>query len=154
MLMAIIVDAQVNYLVLENAELNETHILEDNQNVRVVTEDGKRYNGRMLIIDEKTIKIKGDLIPLEHIWKIKKHSRLVSVLFGIVIVYVSLVTIGAGILIATYGGEVALGTGVGLIGGFGMYGGINGVNLSKAYKSDRGWTFSVGTAAAVPVLGG
>lgn len=153
MFLAGIANAQVNYLILENIELNETHLLEDNQNVRVVTENGKRHTGKMFIVDEKTIKIKGHLIPLEQIWKIKKHSRLVSVLLGIVVVYFSLGAVGAGILIATFGGEVALGTGLAVVGGLGVYGGINGINLSKAYKSDLGWTFSVGNAASVPVLG-
>lgn len=141
--------AQVQQLVIENAQFNETHILTDDQMVRVVTTSGKRHKGRMQIVDENTISIQGILIPLNEIDKIKKHSRLVAVLIGAVVVYFSAAAIGIGAIIAILGGELAGGAAISAAGVLGMYGGINGVNLYRSYKRYQGWTYRV---AEVPVI--
>ena len=152
LLVAYSATAQIQQLVLENEERNEVNILEDNQMLRVVTTSGVRHKGKMAIVDENTISIKGTLIPLNEIDKIKKHSRLVAVLLGIAVVYLSTGLVVGGLLVATFGGEVALGVVLGAAGLAGMYGGINGVNLSRAYKRYQGWNYSIETIPLASIL--
>lgn len=151
MLMACIATAQLQYLVLENEEINEIHILEDDQMVRVVTKTGERHKGKMQIVDENTISIKGYHIALDDIDKIKKHSRLVAVILGVVVVYVSATALLAGVFIIAWSGEIAAGAAIGAIGAAGIYGAFNGINLNRSYKNYRGWTYRVETAQATAI---
>lgn len=150
LLIGITSTAQIQHLVLENDERDEIHILEDNQMVRVVTINGERHKGKMQIVDANTISIKNALIPLTDIDKIKKHSKLVAVLLGTVVIYFSSVAIGAGVLIAIFG-EVAGGAALTAVGILGVVGAANGINLNRAYKRYQGWTYRVETTQTVAI---
>lgn len=143
--------SQVQYLMLENKELNEVQILEDNQMVRVVTSTGKRHKGKMQIVDQNTISIKGELILLTEIDKIKKHDRLVAIILGAVVIYFSVSAVAIGLVIASWSGELAAGIAVGALGIAGTYGAINGINLSRSYKSYKGWTYRVEAVEPVSI---
>ena len=66
----------------------------ENKRLKITTNDGKSITGRYKIVDEKTLSIKGRIIPMEKIIKIK------SIPVGLEVLKYSLSTFGGGFLVA------------------------------------------------------
>jgi len=85
----------------------KTVIIEEGQRVKVRTDDGERYYGRITLLDDQTILLRKDTLQLNNIVTIQKRPATKGV--------VTALMIGAGTLGVAFTPVVALSSGTGAI---------------------------------------
>lgn len=69
-----LVFSQEKGIILKDKKTEETEFLKENKRIKVFTIDGRNYTGRFKIIDDNTIEIDGEKIPLDSVMMIKRRS--------------------------------------------------------------------------------
>jgi hypothetical protein len=134
--------AQQQYFKVSNPQTGEVYAIDASKKVRVVTKDGKRYKDRLIILDENTIALKGDRIPISQIDKIKRMGTPLVVIIGVFAVYYGVAMAAGGIVLAVL--ELPAAGAVLGVAGLGLtYAGITGINPARGFKAYRGWEFSI-----------
>jgi small nuclear ribonucleoprotein (snRNP)-like protein len=88
---------------------NETEFYRQNKRVRIETNDGKKYIGRIQIIDENTISIDDEKITIESIIKIRSMSLFsallstVYIITGSIVVFTGVSAGGFAIIVVPFG---------------------------------------------------
>ena len=124
--------AQQKGILLSSKIDDETEFYKENKRVKIETNDGKKYTGRIKIIDKKNISIDDEIIAIDTIIKIRSQS-LFSALFsathiilGSVVILASASAGGFAILLIPFGIiDVGIGLSISAIG-----------NNHKKYKWD------------------
>lgn len=134
--------AQENTLQLEYQERDVTRTIKENKRIRIKTIGGDKYKGRFTIIDSQTIAIQGISIPLGDIEKIKRDPLLLTVLATTGFVYLGVIVVGVGAIVAIFV------DGTSSIPFFAAGGGLGALGLLKpsylpAKKMANGWKVSV-----------
>lgn len=134
--------AQEKVLQLEHNERGITRTIKENKRVRVKTNDGQKYKGRLVIVDANTISLDGTPISLTDIEKIKRDPLLLGTVATIGFIYLGAITIGIGaIVLAFVDGASAVPI---FIGGGGLVAlGILNPSYLPAKKMEKGWSLSV-----------
>lgn len=81
--------SQHNYIEMTN-EKGKVVIIKNDKRVKIVTQDGKRFFGRIHIINQEQVVLRKDTLSLSSIVKIQKRSGAKSALTTILIVVSSL----------------------------------------------------------------
>ena len=124
--------AQQNGILLTSKTDDDTEFFRENKRVKIETNEGKKYTGRIQIVDENTIMIDDDLIAMNTIIKIRSQSLLSAVLSAGFILIGGAFVVGG----ALAGGYAVLLIPVGLVGcGIGTLISAIGDNHKK-YKWD------------------
>ena len=105
--------AQKNGILLTSKTDDDTEFFRENKRVKIETNEGKKYTGRIQIVDENTIMIDDDLIAINTIIKIRSQSLLSAVLSAGFILIGGAFVVGG----ALAGGYAVLLIPVGLVGG-------------------------------------
>ena len=105
--------AQKNGILLTSKTDDDTEFFRENKRVKIETNEGKKYTGRIQIVDENTIMIDDDLIAMNTIIKIRSQSLLSAVLSAGFILIGGAFVVGG----ALAGGYAVLLIPVGLVGG-------------------------------------
>ncbi|WP_010181814.1 hypothetical protein [Aquimarina agarilytica] len=106
-------------------------IFEEGDRVRVKSSSGKKFVGRILFIDNTSISLKGKVIEIKDIEKIKKNPLLVTVPSSII----SFSAIGAGFLFGANSLDSDILPYVGLLSAGSMFAFYAPLNPLKGYKS-------------------
>ncbi len=135
------VHAQTQVLSITNTSKNKEVILNQNKRVIVKTIDGKRIKGRLKIIDNETISLKGTTISLNEIVLIRKNPLLVSLLLDGVVFYFGGATFAVGAIIAAfiqagYAGYLVASASLITLG-------IISPKVTKGYKSNKGYKYKI-----------
>lgn len=134
--------AQNNAIKITDLITNDVILLEDGQRVRVTTLEGKKHSGVLRILEDNSIVVHHTQLTLDQIKKMKAHPLLLTIVTSALFVYTGLITTGASLLIASYGGEL-IGL-VGLIPGAGLlYGGFTGTNILQGYSIYDDYSFEL-----------
>lgn len=94
---------QAAALIITNPETGKEIVYKTGQRVKIVTTDGHKIAGRISFDANNTILIKHYQLSIGDIVAIKRHSLLISILGGGLLVYAGAVTFGVGTLIAAFG---------------------------------------------------
>lgn len=130
--------SQEEYIEMTN-EGGKTIIIKQDKRIKIVTEDGQRYFGRVSIIDAEHVVMRKDTITLSSIAKIQKRSSLKSALSAVIIVASSL-AIPAGAAYIFVDSSLA-----GAISGSGLVGLPIGIVLPVVGKNynKKHWKFTI-----------
>lgn len=93
-------------IVLMKKDSSSTEFLQENKRIKVKLANSKTYYGRFKIENDSTFSIKGNIISLDSIVKIKRRSMTATILSPIIIVYGTAFTVAGVVLVAstlTYG---------------------------------------------------
>lgn len=74
--------AQQKGILLSSKTDDDTEFFRENKRVKIETNEGKKYTGRIQVVDENTITIDDELIAINTIIKIRSQSLLSAVLSG------------------------------------------------------------------------
>jgi len=133
--------AQVNGIRLFNEDKNKEIVIKENKRIRVKTSDGQRISGRFTLVDAEHVQIKGSILKLSEIEKIKKNPIIVSVLVDGLLMYAGSAMVFLPFFLArvmaTCPDYSYLVPGVVLI-----YAGRKSPNFLKGYKKSRGWEYN------------
>ena len=147
--LAIPLVAQEKALEMSKPGTDKVRIFKENKRVKVKTTEGGKYIGRFQIVDDKTIEIDGNLIPLNMVSNIKSRS-IVAGIAGTLLILVGIITIGYGnilILIShlTFGLTISpsVGAFVGLTGIAITASGIFFNEFAKNYRHKKEWTYRI-----------
>lgn len=134
------ISAQAQDQVLEMSQngSDKTRTFKENKRVKVKTNEGEKYIGRFTIVDNNTIEIKGNNIPLDSILNIKSRSVVAGIAGTILIIYGSL-WMAAGGMLHIYPGEPQVGNGL-LIAGAVL--GSAGIFFNEFARNQRNDTWS------------
>jgi hypothetical protein len=105
--------AQQRAIILEKNTSKKVVLIKENKRVKVETNNGKVYRGKLHIIDERTIAIDSILIPTNSIVAIKKQSLSFQILAPIIVV-TGVVSVLGGVGVAVLGGTKSI-IGVGML---------------------------------------
>ena len=140
--------AQEGRLVMTNLNTSKEKVIKENKRIKIKTIAGGKLVGRLRIFDENTIELKGVLISLSHIEKIKTHP-----LIGSIGHMVGMLALGGGTFILGtiasdpyFGGENAsdIPLYIGIASGIGaIYVSTLPANLSKGYSIKKKWRFEI-----------
>ena len=134
-------DAQTQVLSITNITKNKEIFITQNKRVIVKTKDGKRIKGRLKIIDNETISLKGTVISLNEIVLIRKNPLLVSLLIDGVFFYFAGATLAVGAIIAAF---IQAGYAGYLIASASLIAlGIISPKVTKGYKSKNGYKYKI-----------
>jgi hypothetical protein len=134
--------AQEKVLQLEHKERGVTRTIKENKRVRVKTNDGQKYKGRLVIVDANTISLDGTPISLNDIEKIKRDPLLLTAIATTGFIYLGSVVIGiGGIVLAFIDSTSAIPIFIG--GGSLVTLGILNPSYLPAKKMAKGWSLSV-----------
>lgn len=116
----------------------------ESKRIRITTTEGKKIRGKFTIEDAEHIKIKEQIIHINDLISIKRNPQWQSIGLNGILIYAGAVTIGVAAIIATVVGEYqALFL---IIPGYGLaYAGATSMNLLKAYKTKKGWRYTLQT---------
>jgi|GEM_PF-5617637 len=114
-------------------------MIKQDKRIKIVTEDGQRYFGRVNILDEEHVVMRKDTIALGSIVKIQKRSSLKSALSAVIIV-ASSVAIPAGVAYIFVDSSLA-----GAISGSGLVGLPIGIVLPVIGRNynKKHWKFAI-----------
>lgn len=134
--------AQENILQLEHQERGVTRTIKEHKRIRIKTIGGDKYKGRFTIIDSQTIAIQGVSIPISDIEKIKRDPLLLTALATSGFVYLGVIVVGVGAIVAIFV------DGTSSIPFFAAGGGLGALGLLRpsylpAKKIANGWKVSV-----------
>ena len=101
------IQAQQKGILLSNKKYEDTKFFGENKRVKIKTLDGKIHKGRIVIVDENTISIKNNLIPMNSITSIMSNS-LFSKIIATTFVVIGSTTIIGGIIGGLAGGFAVL----------------------------------------------
>jgi hypothetical protein len=111
------IQAQKKGILLSNKKYEETEFFKENKRVKITTTDGKVHKGRIVIVDEKTISIQNELIPIDFITKIQSNSLFskivatTNIVIGSAVIILGIASGGYGILLLPPGALI-LGVGI------------------------------------------
>jgi len=138
--------AQGNALKITNVETGKEKIIHADKYIRIKTNAGEKFSGRLKIIDKQTIFIAEQEFKLADLKKIKRHPLLLSTVSNFFLIYTGSLAIGLSAIIVVFGGPAA--TAFGIIPGIAMvYFGTTSPNLLKSYKVSSGWSYEIITVA-------
>ncbi|BAO54650.1 hypothetical protein [Nonlabens marinus] len=136
-----LISAQDAVLTATNSSSSEIREFQENRSIRVVTNDGERYNGRWTAVSADSISIDSLTLALTDLKKIKAHPKLFMALQSTAFVFVGTVSGLVGIALTGFApivGIPILGGSIAII-----YAGITGMNIFKGYKTKDGWEYSI-----------
>jgi len=136
------VTAQVNGIRIFNENKKKEIIIEENKRIRVKTSDGQRISGRFQLIDNESFLLKGNIIKLTEIEKIKKNPIVVSTIVDGLLMYVGSAVVFLPLILYSFGGDSGafyyIIPGIALI-----YAGIKSPNFLAGYKKSKGWQYQI-----------
>lgn len=140
---------QEKVLQLQHQEREVTRTIKENKRVRVKTTDGQKFKGRLVIVDANTISIKGKVIALNDIEKIKRDPLLLNLMATSGFVYLGALTVGVGAIVAIFiDGTSAIPF---FVGGGGLAAlGILQPSYIPARKMANGWSLSISELETSP----
>ncbi len=135
--------SQVKALKISNKSSEKEILIKENKRVRITTNAGKKISGRLKIINNESILIKGKQIHLSEIEKIKKHPLAISLVTSIIFGYSAGITLVAGMIVSGFIGNpwllvLSLPPIAALI-----HGTSKTPNFFKGYKFSKGWKTQV-----------
>lgn len=134
--------AQVNGIRIFNEDNNKEIIIEENKRIRVKTSDGQRISGRFQLIDNESFLLKGNILKLTEIEKIKKNPIVVSTLVNGLSLYVGSAMFFLPLIVYPFTGDSGafyyMIPGTALI-----YAGIKSPNFLTGYKKSKGWKYQI-----------
>jgi len=138
MMLSLQLFSQEKYIEMTNED-GKTILIKQDKRIKIVTEEGHRYFGRVNIIDEEHVVMRKDTITLSSVVKIQKRSGLKSALSAVIIVASSL-AIPAGAAYVFVDSSLA-----GAISGSGLVGLPIGIVLPVVGKNynKKHWKFAV-----------
>lgn len=134
--------SQTKALQLTHQESQKTKIIYEDKRIKIKTIDGNTLKGKLLIIDDQTIKVGEQLLTLDQIVKIKRHPLVMDVFIKVGFIYAGALTVGVGGLMALLGNADAGLTMVAIGGGMFTIG-ILSPNVLKGYSIADGWQISI-----------
>lgn len=134
--------AQESGITAYNEVTQKEVFFKESKRIRITTNEGKKVRGKFTIQDSQHIKIKEHIIHINDLISIKRNPQWQSIGLNGLLIYAGVVTIGAAVLIATVVAEYqALFL---IIPGYGLaYAGATSMNLLKAYKTKKGWSYTI-----------
>lgn len=135
--------AQTMAIKMTKLKNNKEVIIKENKRIQLVTTNGNKIRGTLLIEDDQTISVDGNSINLSDINSLKRNSLFLSILTSSALIYAGAVTIGFGAIIGVFAdssGFLLAIPGAALI-----TAGILSPNLHKNHKKDKGWSFEIVT---------
>lgn len=141
-MLAIFSYAQNSGIITTNEVSQKEVFFKEDKRIRITTIDGKKIKGKFTIVDTQHIKIKEHIISLNDLTSIKRNPQWQSIGLNGLLMYAGAVTIGISVIIATVVAEYqALWL---IIPGYGLaYAGATSMNVLKAYKTKRGWFYTI-----------
>jgi len=91
-----------------NPKTGTTKTIQQNKRVKLRTLDGKRYTGKLQILENGSISVKGYAVALDNIYKLKKSPLIVSAITSGGLIYSGAVFVGIGGIVAIFGGPQPL----------------------------------------------
>lgn len=143
--------SQKSALVITNLEKNKVKVIKENRRIKITTISGGKLVGRLKVLDERTIRLRGVPIALSEIIKIKRHPLIGSIgnAVGFVSLGMGITVLGAGLSGATLAGgnedasRVPLYIGIGFSIGA-LYASTQPINiLDKGYSINKECKFSI-----------
>ncbi|MGC6479424.1 MAG: hypothetical protein ACON42_03495 [Flavobacteriaceae bacterium] len=134
--------AQIKGIRIFNEDTKQEIIIEENKRIRVKTIDGQRISGRFQLIDNESFLLKGNIIKLTEIEKIKKNPIMVSLLVDGLLVYVGSAMVFIPILLYPFNGDsgalyyIIPGTAL-------LYAGKKSPNFLVGYTKSKGWNYQI-----------
>ena len=101
MLFASLVFSQNSAVKITNQKTGTTRLFKEKTRIRIKTVEGKRITGRFQILNDSTMLVKGKVINLSEIAKIKRNPLLMTVATDVVLFYTAAVAVA---IIAFAGG--------------------------------------------------
>lgn len=100
-------NAQENYIELTKTKSGKTKVIQELKRVKIKTNDGQKFIGNLVLVDEETLRIDKTEIPISEVAKIKRKSKAATVassvfyvVGGLLFVTTTVVVIGSGGLAA------------------------------------------------------
>lgn len=139
----------LNQLTLSPRAGNQNHpvksqrevVIEENQRIKVETEDGRKVRGPYTIEGDYTISVKGELICMADIAELKRVNAWIPLLFGGALIMAGSLMIAVGIVAGVFlsvsnflwviPGSLCIGAGAVL------------PSLSGVYKNNGNWAFEI-----------
>ena len=134
--------AQITGIRIFNEDNKKEIIIEENKRIRVKTSNGQRISGRFQLIDNESFLIKGNIIKLTEIEKIKKNPIMVSVLVDGLLLYVGSAMVFLPVILYPFTGDsngfyyMIPGTAL-------IFAGKKSPNFLVGYKKSKGWNYQI-----------
>jgi hypothetical protein len=141
-MLAICSYAQNGGIIATNEVRQKEVFFKEDKRIRITMVDGKKIKGKFSIVDTQHIKIKEHIISLKDLISIKRNPQWQSIGLNGLLMYAGAVTMGISVIIATVVAEYqALWL---IIPGYGLtYAGATSMNVLKAYKTKKGWFYTI-----------
>lgn len=133
--------SQERVLEMYHSGKEKQRIFKENRRVKVKTLDGEKYIGRFRIIDNQTIEIEGNRIPLSHIGNIKSRSIVAGIAGTLVTIYGATVFLGGILMLAIFPRD-SLSFGIFSAGAIIMTSGILFNEFARNQRSSK-WSFKI-----------
>lgn len=139
--------AQERVLVITNLETHKEKSFKENSRIKIKTLSGGKLVGRLQIIDENSIRLRGVTVSLSDIEKVKKHPLIASIGHSVGMTALGVGTVAVGALLSDpfIGGSSDAPKYIGIVLGIGaIYGATQPINLfDKGYSINKKWRFSI-----------
>ena len=133
--------SQHQHLVANNTNSTKTVVFNKGKSIRLKTADGCKVSGKLFFTQDGNIMVKGRVIAIDEIVKIKKNPFLLSFATGGTAIFVGSTLVTAGLIGALFVADTAalwaIIPGSGLI-----YAGTKFPNPLRACKVKKGWHFN------------
>ena len=133
--------AQQQVLEMTKTGTEKIRTFKENRRVKIKTSEGEKYIGRFQIIDDHTIEIEGNIIPLNSITNIKRRSIVAGIAGTALIIYGSLYALVGG-LEHLWPNNTQIGNGLFVIGAVFISSGIFFNEFARNQRSDK-WTYKI-----------
>ena len=133
--------AQQKVLEMTKTGTEKVRSFKENKRVKLKTLEGEKYIGRFQIIDEQTIEIEGNIIPLNTISNIKSRSIVAGIAGTGLIIYGSIVALVGGFE-HMWPNNTQLGNGFLVAGAIIISSGIFFNEFARNQRSDK-WNYKI-----------
>ena len=131
MLFTSLIFSQYSTVKITNQKTSTTKVFQEKSRIRIKTLDGKRITGRFQILNDSTMLVKGKVISLADITKIKRNPLMLTIARDVVFFYAGATAIA---VIAFLGGPAP----AAIIGGGGTIAAmLLGPNILKGYPISK-----------------
>jgi small nuclear ribonucleoprotein (snRNP)-like protein len=136
---SLVIFSQQKTIQITEIKTGKTIDYNDNQNVKILTLDGKKNKGILKLVDNETFLVGSYTIKIDSLQSIKINPKGINQIKNIFLL-VGLTVVATGLILATIGNNAAflaltVGTGVTICAGI-----IEGIN---GYNSTRKWNFKI-----------
>ncbi|SFU43328.1 hypothetical protein SAMN05216480_103162 [Pustulibacterium marinum] len=135
-------NAQQYALKIVNLKNGTEKIIKENRRVRLKTIDGDKYTGRLHFQDADVLKIKGVVIPVSKIKKIKRHPLLLSIIIDGTLYYSAAAFLFTGLFFSAFMQDSSY---LALLfpGALSTVAAAFSPSIIPAYKLKNGWSYEV-----------